>query len=432
MARASSGPCVRAALLLLCCSLLFVGAAGAQSADPTAGRAAARLDELVARADAAADLAGAGAAEEAEAEAASAGAQEAEEEEGALAFGAEARAIAASGEAHRAMVGTGLARHADSLRKADTWKAKALRTLKEASTSPRRSSRIPVSNLGKLSDAAPGYGGESGKGGKLAGVSPRPKVDWYVGCPAGRPKLKKQGSTDSDHAVSVLGGSPTLSVPFRYATYFCDILPEDLYTDLEKNWPPDTVMDNFAAKSKTCKNTGCRFYVSALEKLRGGPTPRQMKNWDKWSKAKEAWQRLKDLVFGKEFERALFAKLQVRRPIKRREIRIFTDRSGFANGRVHTDRDAKKVATMQLYFPATKDIQYDYGTCLHTTSQYKAGKPIAGNAKEKESACAVKFKFMRNSGYSFRPGAASWHSAPNGNIKHWKEHHRYTILLNWY
>ena len=343
-----------------------------------------------------------------------------------------AKYVASTFDDHTRSVKETLSLATNSLQKADKWKSRTLTNLKE-NPEPMRASRVAITNLKDIQEMAPGYYGEQGGKGsaKPSGVAPRPKVDWYIGCPVSRPKLKPLGKSEREHSTKILGSSPTLASPFRYATYFCDILPEPLYEDINKYWPPDNVMDNFAQKSKTCKSTGCRFYVSALEKL-GGKEPKALSNWESWPKAKDAWTRLRNVVFSPEFERALFAKLQVRKPVRRREIRVFTDRSGWSNGRVHSDRDAKKVATMQLYFPETKDIQYDYGTCLHTTSQYKSGKPIAGNAKEKESACNAKFKFIRNSGYSFRPGTNSWHSAPNGNIRHWKEYNRYTILINWY
>lgn len=40
-------------------------------------------------------------------------------------------------------------------------------------------------------------------------------------------------------------------------------------------------------------------------------------------------------------------------------------------GRVHTDMDAGKVATMQIYLVSDTVAIWDYGTCLHTQQQYE-------------------------------------------------------------
>jgi hypothetical protein len=45
-------------------------------------------------------------------------------------------------------------------------------------------------------------------------------------------------------------------------------------------------------------------------------------------------KKLRNVVFSKDFEGALFKKLGVTRKIKRREIRIFSDKSGQSNGRL--------------------------------------------------------------------------------------------------
>ena len=98
--------------------------------------------------------------------------------------------------------------------------------------------------------------------------------------------------------------------------------------------------------------------------------------------------------------------------------------------------DAKKIATMMFYVTDSTDPQFDYGTCLHTTAQYKKRKIMkkGGRAgiKDGESECYYKFRYLPNTGYGFRVGTDSWHSAPNSYIKHWKQYPRNTFLVNWY
>jgi photosystem II stability/assembly factor-like uncharacterized protein len=163
------------------------------------------------------------------------------------------------------------------------------------------------------------------------------------------------------------------------------------------------------------------------------------KKWKEHEEARATWQLLNDVVFSKTFEEALFEKLGVKSSkVKRREIRIFSDDSGQSNGRVHTDMDAMKVATMMLYVTDRTGPMWDYGTCLHTTNQWKrrkkmklseGGRPGRGDG---ESPCEFKFRYLPNTGYAFRVSRDSWHSAPNSNIKHWRGIPRNSILVNWY
>ena len=79
---------------------------------------------------------------------------------------------------------------------------------------------------------------------------------------------------------------------------------------------------------------------------------------------------------------------------------------------------------------------FDYGTCLHTHDQFrkrKVSKKISrAGQKDGEGVCEVKFKYLPNTGYAFKVGPASWHSAPNSKIKHWNQYPRNSILVNWY
>jgi len=238
-------------------------------------------------------------------------------------------------------------------------------------------------------------------------------------------------------AVARVKKARRFTKPFKYATYFCDVWPKDVYENLTKHWPPMEAFSNYASKSKSCRAFGCRYAmdIGAILKRNG----KAGKKWREHEEARATWQLLNDVVFSKTFEEALFEKLGVKSSkVKRREIRIFSDDSGQSNGRVHTDMDAMKVATMMLYVTDRTDPMWDYGTCLHTTDQWKkrkkmklseGGRPGRGDG---ESPCEVKFRYLPNTGYAFRVSRDSWHSAPNSNIKHWKWIPRNIILVNWY
>ena len=65
----------------------------------------------------------------------------------------------------------------------------------------------------------------------------------------------------------------------------------------------------------------------------------------------------------------------------------------------------------------------DYGTCLHSRAQFDARTPLPGNGThgrrvDGEAECAVKFRFLPNSGYAFSVSGASYHSAPNSRTQH--------------
>merc|ERR1712070_83815 len=107
------------------------------------------------------------------------------------------------------------------------------------------------------------------------------------------------------------------------------------------------------------------------------------------------------IVFDPQFEKTLWKKLSIGKKIRRRELRILSDKQGFANGRIHTDEDANKVATMMFYLTNTTATKYDYGTCLHTTEQYynrRQGKFMRKNGvRDGDGDCFYKFQFLPNS-----------------------------------
>ena len=174
--------------------------------------------------------------------------------------------------------------------------------------------------------------------------------------------------------------------------------------------------------------------ISAITKLNA----KAGRKWENHGEAKRTWEMLNTFVFSKTFEKVLFDKLGVKKSVKKREIRIFSDASGQSNGYVHTYADAQKAATMMLYVTESVDPRYDYGTCLHTMTQFKNRKMMKLSAVGRlgrcdgESECELKFRYLPNTGYAFEVSAESWHSAPNSYIKHWKEHPRNSILVNWY
>jgi len=242
-----------------------------------------------------------------------------------------------------------------------------------------------------------------------------------------------------EYMIQRLIAAPTYRVPFNSATYFCGIFPEHVYQEIIENFPPDKAFENYASKVKNCGGGGCRYTLSAFNivKQKNHPT------WPNFRGAKELYQKLMSIVFSKEFEAALWKKLQITKKAKRREFRILSDKHGYANGRIHTDLQARKIATMMFYLPVTDKTAFDYGTCIHTTEQWKKrnylrkangqlGAKRGDTGYDGEGDCYYKFRFLPNTGYSFKAGPASWHSAPNTFIEHYDEYDRNTILLNWY
>mmetsp|Transcript_23507 Transcript_23507/g.39387 ORF Transcript_23507/g.39387 Transcript_23507/m.39387 type:complete len:300 (+) Transcript_23507:134-1033(+) len=240
---------------------------------------------------------------------------------------------------------------------------------------------------------------------------------------------------DKDFIIKQLTASPTFTKPFDSATYFCGLFPPTLFREIIENFPPDKAFENYASKIKKCDLGGCRYSLSAFNILRQKKIP----NWPGFQPAKKLYQKLVDIVFSSEFEKALWEKLKITKKSTRREFRILSDKHGFSNGRIHTDIQARKIATMMFYLPVTNASAFDYGTCLHTTDQWKNRRILKkGGVKREDTGldgegdCFYKFRFLPNTGYSFKVSHSSWHSAPNTVINHFDEHDRNTILLNWY
>ncbi|KAK3238660.1 hypothetical protein CYMTET_51339 [Cymbomonas tetramitiformis] len=240
-----------------------------------------------------------------------------------------------------------------------------------------------------------------------------------------------------DYVVQQLEAAPTFTQPFNYSTYFCSFWPAETYAKLVEYFPPDVMFDNYKAKQKSCGEGGCRYAMEHTTILKAKEKKKKTL-WPQISEAKPFWQNISDIVFSPQFEKALWKKLDVKPSIKRRELRILSDKNGWANGRIHTDTQATKIATMMFYITNSTAAVYDYGTCLHTFAQYKnriiqeKGVERKGVGRDGEGDCFYKFQFLPNSGYSFRVSKSSWHSAPNRFIKHHETIHRNTLLVNWY
>lgn len=270
-------------------------------------------------------------------------------------------------------------------------------------------------------------------------VKRRNRVLNYPVCDQNEPtsvKPSDEGAAMKAYVVEKLKMATTITAPFKSATYFCNLWPQAMYRNLTAHFPPDRAFTNYATKSKSCNAQGCRFAMDVGAII--GPKSKPAV-WQKgtFPAAVNTWKTLKDIVFSKDFESALFSKLGVTRKVKKREIRVFSDKSGQSNGRVHTDQDAHKVATMMLYITDAVEPMFDYGTCLHTVDQYRKRKLMKKSQgrdgrKDGESVCAHKFRYLPNTGYAFKVGPDSWHSAPNSFIKHWPQYPRNSVLINWY
>lgn len=241
--------------------------------------------------------------------------------------------------------------------------------------------------------------------------------------------------TDKSFIIKQLVAAPTYTRPFNAATYFCGMLPQHIYTQLIENFPPDKFFENYENKVKSCDSGGCRYSLSAFSLTKANT----WRGWQQFQRAKILYKHLISIFFSKEFEAALWKKLGIKEKVKRRELRILSDKHGFSNGRIHTDLQARKIATMMFYLPVTDVSAFDYGTCIHTTTQWKGRRIMKQHGVKRpdtgydgEGDCYYKFRFLPNTGYSFKAGPASWHSAPNLFIKHYDEYDRNTLLLNWY
>lgn len=180
-----------------------------------------------------------------------------------------------------------------------------------------------------------------------AKVKSRNKVLQYPVCNRAEPNLEGTTVNETKSAAKMLRNyvvgklklATTFNAPFKSSTYFCNLLPKKMYADLTTHFPPDKAFSNYASKQKACNSYGCRYAMDIGGVIGDGKkTVKPSAIWPQRAKAVRTWKGLRDVLFSKDFESALWQKLGVTSRISRREIRIFSDKSGQSNGRVHTDQ----------------------------------------------------------------------------------------------
>ena len=70
-----------------------------------------------------------------------------------------------------------------------------------------------------------------------------------------------QGVNDKDTIIKQLVAAPTYNLPFEAATYFCGLLPENLYLDLILNFPPDRAFENYAVRMAYPRSPRAHFTI---------------------------------------------------------------------------------------------------------------------------------------------------------------------------
>ena len=53
---------------------------------------------------------------------------------------------------------------------------------------------------------------------------------------------------DKDYMIKQLQAAPTMKSPFASSTYFCNLLPSHLYTEIIDTWPPDKLFPNHVVR----------------------------------------------------------------------------------------------------------------------------------------------------------------------------------------
>jgi len=229
---------------------------------------------------------------------------------------------------------------------------------------------------------------------------------------------------DVKHIVNAIHEAILNKDPFKSA-YFCDILPEDLYDDMNAYFPPAyALMKDQRANAGQVgrKDADKRYKCSAFDILK----LRDEKKWGKVLRAKKVWERATKALYSPSVKLALFMKLKISKKPASRDFRVQSDAGGFSIG-THPD-NRKKILTFQLYLPQDANEEssvYTYGTCLHTPEQHKLRDKIDGSAP-----CEKKMAFVANSAYAFPVTRSSFHSVEKVVGK--SKGARKTIMLNWY
>jgi len=229
---------------------------------------------------------------------------------------------------------------------------------------------------------------------------------------------------DVKHIVEAIHEASLNRNPFKSA-YFCNILPEDLYNDIQTYFPPAyALMKDQRANAGQVgrKDADKRYKCSAFDILK----LKDEKKWGKVLKAKKVWERATKALYSPSVKLALFMKFKISKKPVSRDFRVQSDAGGFSIG-THPD-NRKKILTFQLYLPQDSNEEssvYTYGTCLHTPEQHKMRDKIDGSAP-----CEKKMTFVANSAYAFPVTRSSFHSVEKVVGK--SKGARKTIMLNWY
>jgi len=228
---------------------------------------------------------------------------------------------------------------------------------------------------------------------------------------------------DVKHIVDAIHSASLNREPFK-SSYFCNVLPDDLYNDMSKYFPPahELLRDARANAGQVGRrDADKRFKCSAFDILK----LRDQKKWPNVLKAKKVWERATKALYAPSVKLALFTKFRISKKPMSRDFRVQSDMSGFSIG-THPD-NRKKILTFQLYIPQDQNDEnsvYTYGTCLHTQEHHKNRNKIDGHAP-----CEKKMAFLANSAYAFPVTRSSFHSvekvAKTKGV-------RKTVMLNWY
>mmetsp|Transcript_30474 Transcript_30474/g.58663 ORF Transcript_30474/g.58663 Transcript_30474/m.58663 type:complete len:363 (+) Transcript_30474:69-1157(+) len=265
----------------------------------------------------------------------------------------------------------------------------------------------------------------------------------FARCPASVASPSEPYSQEPNEAyfLSKLAATPVQTSPFSWV-YWCDLLRPELYQQLVRYFPPNTVMPEGgpermlasrkeSAPGKKQKNKKNRKpppryhrYTMGVEDMRN-LTANDEELWPEVALALPAWEALEQMMFSEKVEDMIWKKFDMKVKPVSRNLRIQTDLEGYALG-VHNDGHGK-IFTLMIYFPEEDNrATLEYGTCLHTESQYQH----RDRKKKNQAECFRKFPYSDNSGYAFAVNNISYHSVPCEVGPTWGM--RRTILANWY
>jgi len=250
------------------------------------------------------------------------------------------------------------------------------------------------------------------------------------------PHRVTQSESETDFLVQKLNAASLVDSPVQ-ALYACSFWPEGLYTRMLQLWPMPEIFDLLAPKErpreKKCNTRVCHrsFKMETLQN--NNETLKEMQGV---GKAQALWKRVEKMIFAKEFEETLFAKLGVKRvPHMKRTFQFLSDTAGYTkDSLVLSSNSAKKVVSLHVHLPSSPRAEMDYGMCLHTGDQYnnrKAPETIHTKGQE-EADCELKFRFLPNSIVAVKTSAKTHHSTPNSFVRHHSTIDRNVLLINWY